>query len=1123
MDGDPRVRQLLEALLDSEHTPEEVCRDCPELLPQVRKHWRRKLLCDAQLDLLFPAPVPDPATGDPSPKPPSTDLPKIPGHELHELLGRGGMGIVYKARHVRLNRSVAVKMLLTGAHASPESRERFLREAEAAAGLRHPNIVQVHDLGEQDGLPYFTMEFVEGGNLAQKLADTPLPPRQASALVATLAEAVQAAHRSGIVHRDLKPSNILLTADGMPKISDFGLARRMEGEAGLTWTGIAIGTPSYMAPEQAEARPLTSGPAVDIYALGAILYELLTGRPPFRAETAAETVRQVISQDPVPPSRLNGKVPRDLETIGLKCLNKEPHLRYASAAALAADLHRFLAGEAIAARPDGRLARLARRVRRRPVLSAAVAVGTLFTVALLGGGLWLISDRAAVARAIEAKRATTERAADADLREMGEWMRKASWPEAKIALDRAKARLGDRESDDLRERLGQAQRDLDLVIKLDAIRLKRVTHGELAFYKAQANRDYAEAFQQAGLGRTHDESSIVAAMINASAVRGALVVAVDDWVVCAADAAQRGWLGKVTRQADPDPEGWRDRILDPAAWDDPAALSELARTVPARQSVSLLLILGERLKAVGGDAPSFLKRVQKDHPADFWANLVLGNVLLRYRKPEQASGYYRAALASRPRAAVGYCAVGDALRHQNLLDEATEYYKMALRLDPDYARAYSDLGLVLQAEDRLDEAIDSYRHAVRLDPTYAWAHHNLANALQIQGRLDEAYHHGQQADRLDPDNPEVRKSLRLILLLQGRGEELQTAWRKALDADPSDHKAWYGYAEFCLFLGREEEYLRARRALLEKFGATLDPSIAERTSRACLLRSASEEEWHQIVALAGRAGSVKKAKSPGAYPFFQFVLGLAEFRQGHLDRAITLMRGEASGVLGPSPRLVLAMALHKSGRVAEARKTLAEAVLANDWRAVKARDQDGWIRHVLRREAETMILPDLPAFLDGKREPQDNDERLALLGICQFTNRTRALARLYADTFVAAPQLAEDVRAGHRYNAARAAAQAGCGHGEDGGKLSQEERTHWRQQAHAWLEFDLAAWTMKLDDGTAANRRLVGQTLTGWLADPDLAGLREPGALKMLPAEERNEWLAFWKQVEALMNRTSSR
>ena len=259
MDADSRVRRLLEELLDSEQTPEEVCRDCPELLPQVRERWRRKLACDAQLDAMFPTPECSSPLGGPPATPFSGNVHQIPGHEVQEVLGRGGMGVVYRARHVRLNRSVAIKMLLTGAHASSAARKRFLREAEAVAGLRHPNIVQVHDMGDHDGQPYFTMEFVEGGNLAQKLAGTPQPPRQAAALLATLAEAIEAAHRSGIVHRDLKPSNVLLTADGTPKISDFGLARRMEGEAGLTWTGTAVGTPSYMAPEQAEAKPLDVG------------------------------------------------------------------------------------------------------------------------------------------------------------------------------------------------------------------------------------------------------------------------------------------------------------------------------------------------------------------------------------------------------------------------------------------------------------------------------------------------------------------------------------------------------------------------------------------------------------------------------------------------------------------------------------------------------------------------------------------------------------------------------------------------------------------------------------------------------------------------------------------------
>ena len=214
------------------------------------------------------------------------DLPRIPGYEVEELLGRGGMGIVYKARHLRLNRFVALKMLIAGAYAAPRERARFQREAEAVASLRHPNIVSVYDVGDHEGWPYFTMEFLEGGSLAQGLAGTPQPARHAAAVLTTLAEAVQAAHSAGIVHRDLKPANILLTAIGTPKVADFGLARHFDGEAGITQSGARLGTPSYMAPEQASGKAGQIGPAADIYSLGALLYEMLTGRPPFRGETA---------------------------------------------------------------------------------------------------------------------------------------------------------------------------------------------------------------------------------------------------------------------------------------------------------------------------------------------------------------------------------------------------------------------------------------------------------------------------------------------------------------------------------------------------------------------------------------------------------------------------------------------------------------------------------------------------------------------------------------------------------------------------------------------------------------------------------------------------------------------
>src|SRR5262245_29974299 len=413
--NDTRVEQLLDELCDSQTTPEEVCGSWPDLLPQVRERLRQMRRVEAEVDALFPN-SPEPGAGGARLTHDATVLPRVPGYEVEAVLGSGGMGVVYKAWHPRLHREVALKMLLAGPFAGPGELERFLREAETVAGLRHANIVQVYEAGDVEGRPYFTMEFVEGGSLAQKLAGTPQPARQSAALVATVAEAVHAAHQRGIVHRDLKPGNILLTADGTPKLADFGVARRLEGAAGLTQSGAPLGTPSYMAPEQAEGKTRDVGPATDTYALGAILYELLTGRPPFRAETATETLCQVVSQDPAPPSRLNAAVPRDLETICLKCLQKEPPRRYASAQALAEDLQRYGRGEPIAARPAGRLERLTRWVRRHPAAAGLLAaLAVLFATTVIGGILLYQQELAAHARQADSDqkvRAVLERECD---------------------------------------------------------------------------------------------------------------------------------------------------------------------------------------------------------------------------------------------------------------------------------------------------------------------------------------------------------------------------------------------------------------------------------------------------------------------------------------------------------------------------------------------------------------------------------------------------------------------------------------------------------------------------------------------------------------------------------------
>jgi WD40 repeat protein len=308
-------------------------------------------------------------------------LPAVPGYELLGELGRGGMGVVYRARQVRLNRPCALKMILAGDLAGPMAHARFLAEAEAAARLRHPNIVQVYHFGELAGRPFLEMEYLEGGSLADRLDGTPRPPREAARMIEALARAVDAAHRQQVVHRDLKPANVLLTADGIPKITDFGLAKAAGGDSGLTGTGEVLGTPSYMAPEQAGGRAREAGPAADVYALGAVLYELLTGRPPFKAATVLETLEQVRGAEPVPPSRLQPKLPRDLETICLKCLQKEPSGRYDSAAALADDLGRFLEDRPIEARPVGAPQRLWRWCRRNPALALTTGLASAGLVA----------------------------------------------------------------------------------------------------------------------------------------------------------------------------------------------------------------------------------------------------------------------------------------------------------------------------------------------------------------------------------------------------------------------------------------------------------------------------------------------------------------------------------------------------------------------------------------------------------------------------------------------------------------------------------------------------------------------------------------------------------------------
>ncbi|MCE9533874.1 MAG: serine/threonine-protein kinase [Planctomycetes bacterium] len=423
------IGQWEDARERGEHlTVEELCRDYPEHREAVRKQIAALMAFDSFLEAETTPHVQATA---------ATSLPTtISGYEIIQVLGRGGMGIVYKARQLTLDRIVALKMILAAEHAGSELRLRFRREAEAVARLRHPGIVQIYDVGTSPNGDYLAMEYVEGGSLADQLNGTPWKANDAASLLVQLAEAIEEAHRNGIVHRDLKPANILLTAGreekaigtwkpseesrtnekekglnetakdattahtssstsstNQPtayrcKITDFGIAKRLDEANAPTVTGAILGTPSYMAPEQASGTPRAIGPATDVYALGSILYELLVGRPPFKAATAIDTIRQVIDDEPVPVSRINTKVPRDLETIVLKCLLKDPSRRYASAREFADDLRRFLNGEPIHARPVGFVERGIKWAKRRPAAAALVVVSVLGLAALIVGGWW---------------------------------------------------------------------------------------------------------------------------------------------------------------------------------------------------------------------------------------------------------------------------------------------------------------------------------------------------------------------------------------------------------------------------------------------------------------------------------------------------------------------------------------------------------------------------------------------------------------------------------------------------------------------------------------------------------------------------------------------------------------
>jgi eukaryotic-like serine/threonine-protein kinase len=619
------------------------------------------------------------------------------GYAILGELGRGGMGIVYKALHRRLNRLVALKMIRGGVHADDIQIVRFKIEAEAVAALRHPNILQIYEIGESNGLPYVALELLDGGSLADRLKGTALAPRKAAEWMVPLALAMETAHRAGIVHRDLKSANILFTVDGVPKITDFGLAKRLEVDEGQTHTGQVMGTPSYMAPEQARGDTKTVGPPADIYALGAMLYEMLTGRPPFKGISAMETVKQVIEVEPVAPSRVQFRVPRDLETICLKCLQKEPRKRYATAKEMADDLNRYLVGEPIRARRTPPLERGVKWARRRPTVATLLAFTILGAIGLVSVGAWYWNRQSRLERIAARHVAQLQEETANVLIRAQQALSRNDLNEAQVVLTARQSVLEHERSPGLASLRDQTRRML-----ADVEKAQEAMRARLA-----AQRAFDEVQKRYGLFLQRRKE----ALFRDTQFSGLMLPANFDLTRTAAEQA----LGIFARQ---------EHDQDWAFGELPAALNSGQQTEVREGCYELLLVLAEAVASADAAqverALRVLESADRLRPSHSRA-YHLRKASLLARKHDQAGEARELALAERVRleTAFDYFLSGQEEYKRQRWPDAIQDFEIALRKKPDHFWAQCMLANCFLRTSRPEAAKSCLYSCLQTDPNHA--------------------------------------------------------------------------------------------------------------------------------------------------------------------------------------------------------------------------------------------------------------------------------------------------------------------------------------------------------------------------------------------------------------------
>jgi serine/threonine protein kinase/Tfp pilus assembly protein PilF len=771
------------------------------------------------------------------------ELGQLGDFRLVREVGRGGMGIVYEAVQISLNRRVALKVLPFAGALDPKQLQRFKNESQAAAHLQHQHIVPVYFVGCERGVHFYAMQYIDGQTLAQLIAElrrsageeraptprdellpataetaaAPLPPADAQpttgysptrlmpapptpdtvpqAGLATershrtatyfrtvgrlgeqAAEALHHAHEMGVVHRDVNPGNLLLDGRGNVWVTDFGLAR-MQTEASLTLSGDLVGTVRYMSPEQALANRVIIDHRPDVYSLGATLYELLVLRPAFAGNDRQELLRRIAFDEPVPPRRLNKAVPAELETVVLKALEKRPEDRYATAIDLADDLQRFLRDEPVRAKRPSLVQRVRRWMRRHQALVGGAAAALLAALLVLAAGLgWVLRDQAA-------RKAVARAEAEAALKDITRLREAGRWKEAAALARRAERLLvGGGGGNALRRQMRDLAADLEMLDRLEGIRLGMTAVKDDHFDGKGASRAYTKAFRDFGIDVFALEPAEAGRLVRGRALSVELAAALDGWAGIRAGAA-RHRLFAIARAADPDPD--RDRLRRALEREDRKALAELASAksanrLPAPMLISIAMVLnrmGDRARAV-----SLLVSAHRNHPGDFWINNQLAFYLQMSQPPrlEEAIRYYTAALALRPHSPGAQLNLGVALQRKGNLQEAVRCFEKAIELKKDYAMAHNNLGNVLCDMGRPDEAIAEYQETIRLNPDYAPAHNNLGTALSDKGLRDQAMVEYHQAIRLKKDYAEPHFNLGLALSAKGRLAEGAAEYRKAI-------------------------------------------------------------------------------------------------------------------------------------------------------------------------------------------------------------------------------------------------------------------------------------------------------------------------------------------------------